>query len=325
LLTGTHIVTATFIGSSDYNASSSASIAVNVTAIPTSIGLIVSPNPATAGQNVTMVATTIASLANQVPTGSITFSDQSGVLGTAPLVAGVATFSMATLSTGTHSITATLNPTGLFAPTTSSAVTEVINNFDFALTINGKPLTPPPANGPSLIGLSIPSGDYEVLNLIVTPSGGFTDAVQLGCNSVPDHTQCVFNPQTTQPLSGGAQTVQFTLNTSDVFGYGNKVGSVQRPHFGLNKPSTPLLAGILFPFVTLCSLLGCFFKRSNVRLQRLLLVLAVAGVSLSLEACSGKLPGKTPPGTYTIIVIGADAGSQTTLTHSINVQLTVTP
>ncbi len=324
LLTGTHSVTATYSGSSDYNASTSASIAVNVTAIPTSIALNVSPNPATVGQNVTMVATAIASLPNQVPTGTITFSDQSGVLGTASLVAGVATFSTAALSTGTHSITATLNPTGLFAPTTSSAVTEVINNFDFALTINGKPLTPP-GNGSSLIGLSIPSGNYEVLNLLVTPSGGFTDAVKLGCDSVPDHAQCVFNPQTTQPLTGGAQTVQFTLNTSDVFGYGNKVGSVQRPRFGLDKPSTPLLAGILFPFVTLCSFLGCFFKRSNVRLQRLLLLLAVAGVSLSLEACSGKLPGKTPPGTYTIIVTGADAGSQTTLTHSLKVQLTVTP
>jgi hypothetical protein len=55
------------------------------------------------------------------------------------------------------------------------------------------------------------------------------------------------------------------------------------------------------------------------------MLLAVVGLSLSLEACSGKLPGETPPGSYTIVLTGTDAGSQTTLTHSITINLTVTP
>jgi hypothetical protein len=105
---------------------------------------------------------------------------------------------------------------------------------------------------------------------------------------------------------------------------GNKVGSVGRPHFGFEKPGTPLLAGILFPFVTFCSLIGCLFRRSNVRLQRLLLLVAVAALNLTLQACSGQLPGKTPPGTYTITVTATDAGSETSLTQSVNLHLTVT-
>jgi hypothetical protein len=312
LLTGTHSITSTYGGSSDYNGSTSQSLAVNVTTIPTSIGLNVSPNPATAGQTVTMVATAVVSLANQTPTGTVTFSDQTGTLGTTPLVNGVATFATTTLSTGTHQITATLNPTGFFGPSTSAVVTEVINDFNFALAVSSTSLT-------------LPSGDYEVLSVTVTPSGGFADAVTLGCNSVPDHAQCVFSPQTTQALSGGAQTVKLTLNTSDVLDYGNKVGSVGRPHFGFEKPGTPLLAGILFPFVTFCSLIGCLFRRSNVRLQRLLLLVAVAALNLTLQACSGQLPRKTPPGTYTITVTATDAGSETSLTQSVNLHLTVTP
>jgi parallel beta-helix repeat protein len=312
LLTGTHSITSTYGGSSDYNGSTSQSLAVNVTTIPTSIGLNVSPNPATAGQTVTMVATAVVSLANQTPTGTVTFSDQTGTLGTTPLVNGVATFATTTLSTGTHQITATLNPTGFFGPSTSAVVTEVINDFNFALAVSSTSLT-------------LPSGDYEVLSVTVTPSGGFADAVTLGCNSVPDHAQCVFSPQTTQALSGGAQTVKLTRNTSDVLDYGNKVGSVGRPHFGFEKPGTPLLAGILFPFVTFCSLIGCLFRRSNVRLQRLLLLVAVAALNLTLQACSGQLPRKTPPGTYTITVTATDAGSETSLTQSVNLHLTVTP
>ncbi len=323
LLTGTHHITATYGGSSDYSTSTSAPVSVVVSGIPTSIGLNASPNPATTGQTVTLVATAVASLGNQPPTGTVTFSDQFGVLGSAPVIAGVATFTTATLSTGTHQIIAVLNPTGSFASSTSSAVDEGINNFDFGMSINGVTLTSP-GSSPGVFSLSIPSGGYEVLSLTVTPFGGFTDPVKFGCNSVPDHTQCVFSQQTTQPLSDGTQSVQFTINTSDVLGYGQKVGELRLPPIG-QKSAALLLATVLWPLGILCGLLGGLFRRSYRRLGRLLMLLAVVGIGLSLEACSGKLPGETPPGSYTIVLTGTDAGTQTTLTHSITINLTVTP
>jgi hypothetical protein len=202
-------------------------------------------------------------------------------------------------------------------------VDEVINDFDFGMSINGVTLTSP--GSPSgVFGLSLPSGGYEVLTLNVTPFGGFTDPVKFGCSSVPDHTQCVFSQQTTKPLSGGTQSVQFTINTSDVLGYGPKVAELQSPRTG-KQSAAPLLATILWPLGMFCGLVGGFFRRSSKRLGRLLMLLAVVGLSLSLEACSGKLPGETPPGSYTIVLTGTDAGSQTTLTHSITINLTVTP
>ena len=140
-----------------------------VTAIPTMIGLNVSPNPATAGQSVTMTATAVSNLPNQTPTGIITFSDQSGVLGTATLVAGVAAFSTSTLTVGTHQVVATLKPNGSFAPSTSSAVAELITAFDFAVTA-------------SATSLNIPGNDFQIISVTVTPSGGFPRAVNLGCS-----------------------------------------------------------------------------------------------------------------------------------------------
>jgi hypothetical protein len=321
LLTGTHLITATYGGSSDYSASSSAVVSVVVSGIPTSVGLNASPNPATAGQTVTLVATAVASLGSQPPTGTITFSDQSGVLGSAPVIAGVATFTTATLSTGSHQIIAVLNPTGSFAASTSNIVTEVVNNFDFSLTINGQPLTPPV--GPGMLSLTIPSGGYETLPVIVTPSGGFTDPVMLGCSSLPDHAQCVFSSQTTKPLSNGPQTVQLTLNTSDVFEYGQKVASAQPPSFR-TRTLAPILAGLFLPFGVLCGLSGGFRRRTSFRLRQLLMICALMGLALGLQACTGKLPGETPPGTYTVLLTGKDAGSQTSISQTITLQLTVT-
>lgn len=312
LLTGTHIVTATYGGSSDYNASASASLAVNITAIPTTIGLNVSPSPATLGQNLTMTATVVSSLPNQIPTGTITFSDQSGNLATTTLVSGVASFSTTVLSVGSHQITATLNPTGLFGPSTSPAATEIVNDFNFALSVSKNSLT-------------LPSGDYQNLTVTVTPSGGFPDAVKLACSSVPEHAQCVFKPATTKPLCDGVQTIQLTVNTSDVLGYGNRVGRLGSPNLGATKGYSPLFAGILFPFGTFCGFLGYFSRRSSTLLHRLLLWIGVAALGLGLQACNGRLPGETPPGAYTITVTATDTGSATSLTHSADLHLTVKP
>jgi len=65
-----------------------------------------SQNPSQVGQLVTFTATT-SSIAGPPPDGEIiTFMDSNKILGTAPLVGGSATFSTASLSAGTHKITA---------------------------------------------------------------------------------------------------------------------------------------------------------------------------------------------------------------------------
>jgi parallel beta-helix repeat protein len=308
LLTGTHIITAAYGGSPEYNPSASGAISVVVTAIPTSIDLSASPNPAVAGQSVSLVATAASVIPGQVPTGGVTFSDQYRVLGTAPLTAGVAAFATTSLFAGTHTITATLNPGAFFAASTSTPVTEVVTDYDFALLITPTSLT-------------ITSGDYQTVGVSIIPSGGFSHAVILGCSSLPAHAQCSFNPATNKPQVN-AYTVKLIINTSDVFEYGQQVGGLIFP--SSRRSRAPVVAGLLFPLMALCGLAGGS-RRLNAGLRRLLLVLAVAGLSLSFEACSGKLPGKTPPGNYVVTVTATDTNSTSPIVHTVNLQLEVTP
>jgi hypothetical protein len=279
-----------------------------VTAIPTSLGLNASPNPASIGQNVTLVATTVSSLPDQIPTGTVTFSDLSGMLGTAPLIAGVARFSTTSLSAGNHTITATLNPTGSYASSSSNSITEIITDYNFVIATSSTSLT-------------IPSSDYEYITVTVTPSGGFPRPVSLQCSSLPEHAQCSFTPSTTKPLSGGAQTVKLLVDTSDVLGYGHQVSRFTGAGPRSNKPSI-FFATLLFP---LC-LWGLRYNRCNYMRhgRRLLLLIAFAGALVNLAACSGKLPGATSPGSYTFTITATDTQSGTSLAQTLNVTLQVT-
>jgi Bacterial Ig-like domain (group 3) len=257
-----------------------------------------------------MIATAVSGPPNQSPTGTVTFSDQSGVIGTAPLVTGVAAFSTSTLTVGTHQVTATLNPTGSFAPSISATVSEVINAFDFALTA-------------STTSLTIPGNAFQVLTITVTPSGGFPRAVNLTCSDVPLYAECVFAQSTTNQLSKGPQTVKLTVSTSSVFRYGHQVGALAPiPQSG--KGASSSLAGLLLPAIVFLSLTGRSPNLFNGRLRRLLLVAAVAAVSIGLSACSGRLPLGTPPGSYVLTVTATDSDLTTALSHSVDLKLQVT-
>jgi hypothetical protein len=117
--------------------------------------------------------------------------------------------------------------------------------------------------------------------------------------------------------------VQLTLNTSDVFEYGQTVANVRPPALQ-TKTLAPILAGLFLPFGMLCGLSGGFRRRSSLRLRQLLMICVLTGLALGLQACTGKLPGETPPGTYTVLLTGKDAGSQTSISQTITLQLTVT-
>jgi len=122
LSVGVHSITARFAGAPpDFNgppweSSTSAPVIVTVLSLthPTKTTLTSSVNPSAYGQGVTFTANvtteepvaTFLPLAAAPPTGQVTFSKGGVVLATASLVNGQATFSTATLPSGTHFITA---------------------------------------------------------------------------------------------------------------------------------------------------------------------------------------------------------------------------
>ncbi len=304
---GSHVITAQYAGSADFNPSS-ASLNEAVTYVSTSLALTTSPNPANTGQTVTLTAKATSTLAGVVPFGIITFRDGTTVLGTEALNGeGTAAVTISTLSVGSHSIQATLDPTSTFAGSTSPVVNQVVQSYDFALAS-------------SVNSLSLPSGDWSVLTVTVTPIGGFKGSVALGCDEEPDHTQCIFRDGNTISLASGPKTVSLTVNTSDVYGYGDRVGQSASPSLG-ERPSRRVLSTLFLPVL---SFLGLFRRDplKSGRLRKIGLFMCMLATMLTIQACSGKLPGETVPGTYNLRVTGMSTDG-TSLQHSIPLKLIV--
>ncbi|MBI3409431.1 MAG: Ig-like domain repeat protein [Planctomycetes bacterium] len=113
LVVGSHIITATFTGAAGWLASSGNSAPQQVTD-GTSTTVSSSPNPSTFGSSVTFTATvTAANVGAGVPTGSVTFTEGATVLAANVTVdgSGHASFAIAPLSVGSHTITATFSGT----------------------------------------------------------------------------------------------------------------------------------------------------------------------------------------------------------------------
>ena len=86
----------------------------------TTTALASSANPALPGASVTFTATVLPTAAS----GTVTFWDGATALGSSPLASGTATYSTSLLSAGSHSITAEYNGDVNHSPSTSSPVTQ---------------------------------------------------------------------------------------------------------------------------------------------------------------------------------------------------------
>jgi Bacterial Ig-like domain (group 3)/Divergent InlB B-repeat domain/Galactose oxidase, central domain len=99
----------------------------------TTTALESSPNPSIDGEDVTLEAT--VSAAAGTPTGTVEFFDDETSLGTAPLVSGLATLVVSTLTVGSHELTAHYVGETPFAPSDSPPVTHVVDQETFTLSV----------------------------------------------------------------------------------------------------------------------------------------------------------------------------------------------
>jgi hypothetical protein len=136
LAVGSHSLTAVYSGDNNFTASTSAAVTETInqptgtTASTTSV--VSSANPAVSGQSVTFTAT--VSVASGTPTGAVTFKDGATVLGSAPLGSGHATLTVG-LAIGSHSITAVYSGDNTFASSTSTALTQTVNQAGTSTTL----------------------------------------------------------------------------------------------------------------------------------------------------------------------------------------------
>lgn len=132
LSAGGHSITARYSGNGSYNAGTSSPLAqtVNAAAKPNaSILLTSSANPAVAGQSVTFTASLSGSAGT--PSGTVDFRDgAASIAGCASAVVsgGVATCSTASLSPGSHTVTAQYSGSASYNPGSSSALDQAVQD-----------------------------------------------------------------------------------------------------------------------------------------------------------------------------------------------------
>ncbi len=313
LAVGSHALAATFTPTDTVGyTTATASATITVTKAAPANVLTSSANLAFVSNPVTFTAT-LASTAGS-PAGTVTFLDGSTQLGIGTLSAGIATYTTSSLAAGTHSITASYAGDTNFAPVTSSALTQTIEDFTFA----------PPSGGST--SATILKGGTATYTLAVTPPSGGTSAsaITFAVTGVPTGATATFSPAS---VAAGSGPTNVTLTVS--VPASAAVRAAVRAAFGAQgamagnaRPSVagriPMALGVL-----VLPLLGLRRGRRALGSKALLLILALAGAGslVAINGCGGGGTKTTTPQPQTYnLVVTATAGS---LTHKTTLTLIV--
>lgn len=138
---GTHNVLASYSGDADRAPSQSSTVALATSPLnSTATALMASPNPAIAGQSVTLSATITPVPSSFSSLGTVSFYNGTTLVGSGNVnSSGVAVFSVTTLPPGADSITAVYSGDTAFATSTSSAVTETVTQTNTTTTLSATP------------------------------------------------------------------------------------------------------------------------------------------------------------------------------------------
>jgi hypothetical protein len=213
--------------------------------VPTT-ALASSPNPSTVGQSVIFTAT--VSVNAGTPTGTVTFYDGATAIGTGPLSSGTATFSTASLSIGSHSITAVYGGDSNFATSKSSVLTQTVNASSVSLSVsiagNGTVTSSPSGvNCTSTCSPSFPAGTAVTLTA-TAGSGSYFSGWTGACSGTGS---CVVTMNSAQSVS--ATFVSGPSYSLSVFISGN--GTVTSTPSGISCTPTCGASFAINPPVTL--------------------------------------------------------------------------
>jgi hypothetical protein len=174
--TGAHTLTATYLPTGGF-AASSASCSEVVTALPTTSVLTVSPTNTALGSPVTLTATVAPATppGPGTPSGSVTFSNGGTLLGTSPLANGVASLTLGTLPIGIDDLTCTYNGSAIYATSNCNTIPTTITAAATSLTLTSN-LNPAPTGTAVLFAAHLSTNGQPAAagNLIVLSLNGQT-------------------------------------------------------------------------------------------------------------------------------------------------------
>ncbi len=237
LPSGVLSLTAVFSGNAGFAGATSTAQSVTVNALTvTTTTLSVAPNPATAGQLVTLTAT-VTPAPTGTPAGLVTFKKGVTVLGTGtPNASGVATFTTSSLPVGTYGLSASYAGNAGFAASVSTIQSLTVNaaiTTTTTLTVSpnpaqaGQPVTftvtvaPPPTG--------TPLGTVNLLN-------GATSLGMAALNSSGVATLTISN----LPSGTDVITAVFSGNVASAGSTSAPVSLVISPTFSITAPTTPI-------------------------------------------------------------------------------------
>ena len=147
LAVGTHSITASYAGDSNFTGSSFSALTQIVNPVTTTTTLTSSPNPAAVSQTISFTATVAAPFGG-TPTGTVTFMTAAKTLGTAVLTTGVASINAAFASPGTRTVTVTYSGDANFVSSTSAPLQQGVNKAGSGTTLSASP-------NPSTVGETV--------------------------------------------------------------------------------------------------------------------------------------------------------------------------
>ncbi|MDR3727599.1 MAG: Ig-like domain repeat protein [Terracidiphilus sp.] len=301
LVAGSHALSASYSGDANDSPSASGPVTETVGTIPTVTDLGTSTTSGTNPQ-VILVATVLSS-SGPTPTGTVTFTSGSSLVGASTLnSSGIATL-VPNLASGTYNIIATYSGDAQHSPSTSQAVQVTAIATGFNLTVT-------PAS------VSVVSKQNATVTVAMTSISGFTDTIGLGCSSLPAGVTCHFSSISAVLKADAVQSVQLTIDTNNPLSGGS---SAMNTH--TEKPGT-YLAGLLLPFSLFFGWILWRFRKRHAALLTTVLLLLLSGAAMLATGCSGMSSSSAAPGTYVIQVTGTGASSN--IIHYQNVTLTIT-
>jgi hypothetical protein len=309
LTIGSHPITASYGGDSNYSTSISSVLMQVVSRIPTVITITESTPAQLIKTGITFTANVTASSPNA--TGTVTFMDGTTILGTASLSSnGGVAVSLSTnanaalltssLAMGPHQIIAVYSGDSTFAPSTSAPANDIVE--DFTNTNSG------PASQNIFPGAST-SYNFSLAPISAT---SFLDSVTITVTGLPAGSAYTFTPSI---VTAGSGVTGVVLNVQTSSSLSAKNQPSQKQPFTRNE--LPTVAGIL-------SLLGFgTIRKLRQKMPRtLMLFLLSLGSLLSVAALSGCAGGyfTLTPTTYTVTVTGVEGAVQHAATATLIVQ-----
>jgi len=140
LLATTNVVKAVYGGDASFATSTSNTDDEVVAKATSTTALVSSPNPSSYDQSVTFTAT-VAPEFSGTPTGTVTFKNGTATLGFVTLINGVASLTTTKLAVSTATVTAVYNGSTSFTGSTSTALSQVVNQAGTTTTL-GSSLNP---------------------------------------------------------------------------------------------------------------------------------------------------------------------------------------